>query len=423
MRRFQFPAWLVAAGLLLPLLAHASGGEELFTRTTLLLIAMITLANWCGFFFERLGMPELVGQIFAGILLGNLGLLGLDLNVSELLRSSEFMQYSSELAVVLLLFLVGLESDVRDLVRVGPNATKVAVVGVVLPVLLGVGVWTFLGLGSGIEGWFVGAMLAATSVGVTARMLAAAGRVASPSAKVILGAAVIDDILGILLLAVLASVVATGSISALDLVLIVLKALAFFLVTVFLGQWMMPHVVRITSLNKNSAFWTGFALCMALIAAQLATFAGLAPLIGAFVAGLLLDDVHFVVGDDFQKRHVEDLLKPITNIMLTIFFVGIGAQVELQAFLHSKSLVIIGALLLVAIVSKAASGFTVTGSGYDRLGIGLGMIPRGEVGLVFASFAYHNEVFCCEDYSALVMVILLTTLAGPILLKRRLERF
>jgi Kef-type K+ transport system membrane component KefB len=416
-------AWLAGGALLLPVAAHAAGVDEMFTRTTLLLIAMITLADWCGFLFERIGLPELVGEIFAGILLGNLALVGIDWNVSELLRSSEFMRYSSELAVVLLLFLVGLESDMRDLLRVGPNATKVAVVGVALPLVFGLFTWKALGLDGGIEGWFVGAMLAATSVGITAGVLGAAGRISSASAKVILGAAVIDDVLGVLLLAVLASVVVTGSFSGAGLALIIFKALAFFVVTVFVGQRLMPHIIRITSLNSNASFWTGFALCMALVAAQLASYAGLAPLIGAFVAGLLLDDVHFVVGAELQKKRLEELLQPITNIMLTIFFVGIGSQVQLETLLDVQSLMVISILFVIAVVSKGLAGFAVTGSGFDRLGIGIGMVPRGEVGLVFASFAYGHEIFCCETYSSLVMVILLTTLAGPILLKPRLARF
>ena len=423
MSRRRRLAWLAGAALLLPAVAQAAGADDMFTRTTLLLIAMITLADWCGFLFERFGLPELVGQIFAGILLGNLSLVGVNWDVSELLRTSEFMRYSSELAVVLLLFLVGLESDMRDLIRVGPNATRVAVVGVVLPVLFGALTWKLLGSENGIEGWFVGAMLAATSVGITAGVMGAAGLINSASAKVILGAAVIDDVLGVLLLAVLASVVITGSFSGSGLALIIFKALAFFVVTVYLGQKLMPHIIRITSLNTQSSFWTGFALCMALVAAQMASFAGLAPLIGAFVAGLLLDDVHFVVGAELQKKRLEELLQPITNIMLTIFFVGIGSQVQLETLLDAQSLMMIGILFVIAVVSKGLAGFAVTGAGFDRLGIGIGMVPRGEVGLVFASFAYSHEVFCCETYSSLVMVVLLTTLAGPILLKPRLARF
>jgi len=414
---------LTAAALALPGLAWASGASEIFTRHTLLLIVMITLADSCGWLFERLGMPELVGQIFAGMILGNLALAGLEVDVSEMLRSSQFMQYSAELAVVLLLFLVGLESNLRDLVRVGPNAIRVALVGVALPVLLGAGAWHLMGQGAGVDGWFVGAMLAATSVGITASMLGAAGLLEAPSTKVILGAAVIDDVLGVMLLAVLASVVLSGEFSLLELLWIIAKAVGFFVLAVLFGRKLMPQIIHAASLNHHASFWTGFSLCLALSAAQLAAFTGLAPLIGAFVAGLLLEDVHFVVGEDFQKKRVEELLRPITNIMLTIFFVGIGAQVDLQTLLNTESLTIVGGLLLVAILSKGVAGFTVRGHGFDRAGIGLAMIPRGEVGLVFAAFAFSHGVFCCETYSALVMVVLLTTIAGPLLLKPRLKRF
>ncbi len=415
--------WLVLAAMLLPALAYANGASETFTRTSLLLILMITLADICGFIFERLGMAEILGEIYAGILLGNLALVGIDFNLSALLRSSEFMEYSSELALVLLLFLVGLESDMRELLKVGRNAVSVAVVGVALPVALGIGACAALGFATGLQGWFVGAMLAATSVGITAKILDENGLLKTRSAAVILGAAVIDDVLGILLLAVLASVVVTGEMAPLDLLWIVAKALLFFAGALLIGQKLMPGVVHIVSLNKHSSVWTGFALCLALSFAQLAAFAGLAPLIGAFVAGLLLDDVDFHVGDALQKHTLEELVKPISDIMITIFFVGIGAQVQLEILLDPKMLLIITVLTLVAVVSKGAAGFMVRGKGYDRLGIGFGMIPRGEVGLVFAAFAFTHGVFSGETYSAVIMVVLLTTLVGPILLKPRLAYF
>ena len=218
---------LLTAAALLPSLAWANGVSETFTRTSLALILMITLADAAGFLFERLGLPELVGEICAGILLGNLVLLGIDFDFPKLLRESEFMTYSSELAVILLLFLVGLESDMRDLLKVGRNATGVAFAGVLIPLSLGLGASAVLGINGGLQGWFIGAALAATSVGITAKLLQAHGLVKSPSGEVILGAAVIDDILGILLLAVLASVAANGDFVASDLVLIIAKALAF----------------------------------------------------------------------------------------------------------------------------------------------------------------------------------------------------
>ncbi len=416
-------AWLLLAALLVPGLAMANGVSETFTRTSLLLILMITLADLCGFLFERMGMAEILGEIYAGIMLGNLALVGINFDLSELLRSSEFMVYSSELALVLLLFLVGLESDMRGLLRVGRNALAVAATGVVLPVLLGLAGGAVLGYGMGLQGWFVGAMLAATSVGITAKLLGDNGLVNTRTSRVILGAAVIDDVLGILLLAVLASVVVTGEVSAPDLLWIVAKALLFFGGALLIGQKLMPGVVHIISLNKHSSVWTGFALCLALGFAQLAHFAGLAPLIGAFMAGLILDDVDFRVGHELQKHTLEELVKPISDIMITIFFVGIGAQVHLQALLNPHIVLIIVTLTVLAIFSKGVAGFAVRGRGYDRLGIGYGMIPRGEVGLVFAAFAYGNHVFNADMYSALVLVVLLTTLVGPILLKPRLARF
>ena len=415
--------WLLLAAMLLPGLALANGVSETFTQTSLLLILMITLADVCGFIFERLGMAEILGEIYAGIMLGNLALLGIDFDLSYLLRSSEFMVYSSELALVLLLFLVGLESDMRDLLRVGRNAVAVAVTGVALPVLLGLAAGAVLGYGMGVEGWFVGAMLAATSVGITAKLLGDNGLVNTNSARVILGAAVIDDVVGILLLAVLASVVVSGEVSALELLWIVAKALLFFAGALLVGQKFMPGVIHIISLNKHSSVWTGFALCLALAFAQLAHFAGLAPLIGAFMAGLILDDVDFKVGDALQKHRLEELVKPISDIMITIFFVGIGAQVQLQALLEPQVLLIIIVLTVVAIVSKGAAGYMVRGKDFDRPGIGFGMIPRGEVGLVFAAFAFSHNVFSADLYSALVLVVLLTTLVGPLLLKPRLARF
>jgi Kef-type K+ transport system membrane component KefB len=414
---------LLTASALLPSLAWANGVSDTFIRTSFILILMITLADAVGFLFERLGLPELVGEICAGVLLGNLALLGIDFNFTELLRESEFMTYSSELALVLLLFLVGLESDMRSLLRVGRNAAGVALVGVVLPLFLGLGASLLLGIGEGLTGWFIGAALAATSVGITARLLEAQGLLTTPSAEVILGAAVIDDILGILLLAVLASVAANGDFVAGDLLMIIAEAVAFFVVAVFVGQRLMPEMVHMVAVTKHASIWTGFAFCLALAFANLAALAGLAPLIGAFLAGLLLDDVHFRVGATLQKHTFEELIRPISDILISIFFVGIGAQVQLQALTDLHVLSVILVLSLVAVVSKTAAGYMARGEAFDKQGIGFGMIPRGEVGLVFASFGLTQGVLCCDVYTAVVLVVLLSTIFGPALLKRRLAHF
>ena len=364
-----------------------------------------------------------MGEISAGILLGNLALLGIDFNFTALLRDSEFMTYSSELALVLLLFLVGLESDMRDLLKVGRNATSVAFAGVILPVLMGLGAATALGINGGLQGWFVGAMLAATSVGITAKLLEAQGKLKSPSGEVILGAAVIDDVLGILLLAVLASIAVSGEFELSALFVIIAKALLFFGGALFIGQRLMPQMIHMVAITKHASIWTGFAFCLALGFAELAALAGLAPLIGAFVAGLLLDDVYFRVGATLQKHTLEELIRPISDIMISIFFVGVGAQVQLEVLADPGIVLTIVVLTLVAIVSKGATGYLAKGPGLDRLGIGLGMIPRGEVGLVFAAFAFAQGVFLPDTYTALVMVVLLSSIIGPALLKPRLTRF
>ena len=414
---------LLILAALLPAVAWAGGASEDFSRTSLALILMITLADACGFLFERLGLPELVGEISAGILLGNLALLGIDFNFTALLRESEFMSYAAELALVLLLFLVGLESDMRDLLKVGRNATSVAFAGVLVPVLMGLGAASALGINGGLQGWFVGAMLAATSVGITARLLEAQGKLRSPSGEVILGAAVIDDVLGILPLAVLASIAASGEFALSATLLILAKALLFFFAAIFVGQRLMPEMIHMVAITKHASIWTGFAFCLALGFAELASLAGLAPLVGAFVAGLLLDDVYFRVGATLQKHTLEELIRPISDIMISIFFVGIGALVQLEVLADPHILLVIVVLTAVAILSKCTAGFMVRGEAFDRLGIGFGMVPRGEVGLVFASFAFTQGIFQSAVYSALVMVVLLTTIIGPALLKPRLARF
>ena len=411
------------AAMLLASSALSESGSENFSHTTLLLIVLITLADWCGLLFERLGLPELVGEIFAGILLGNLALASIDFDIAAQLRNSGFMQYASQLAVVLLLFLVGLQVNSRELLKVGSSSLKVALAGVVLPLLLGVAASRWLGIGGDFGSWFIGAMLTATSVGISARQLGDNHLVKTTSARVILGAAVIDDILGIILLAVLASIAIGGTFSAPLLTVLAGKVMLFFLVAFLVSRFAMPTLVHMTSLSKHSSFWVGSALCFVLISAELASWAGLAPLIGGFVAGLVLNDTDFAIGEERTVHRVEEMLKPMTDILLTIFFVGIGTQVDLAALASVPAITAVSVLLMVAIVSKVAAGFSLRDDQVDQLGIGFAMTPRGEVGLIFAAFAFDRLVFDAQTYSILIMVILLTTIIGPLLLQPRLRYF
>lgn len=412
---YLVPAWTWAG----------SGHEEgVFARLTLMLVSILTLAKCLGYLFEKIGIPELVGELSAGIVLGNLGLLGLDSHYAERILQSEFIQYAAELGVILLLFVVGLESSVRELLRVGFNAFAVAVTGVIAPTLVGYFLSVSMGITDGLGAWFIGATFAATSVGITAKVLREKGVLVTSSAQVILGAAVIDDVLGILLLAVLAGVLKEGTIQFSSVMWILIKAVLFFVGSYLVGQLLFKRLIRITSLHHSRGIWTGFGLIIALAFAQVAEFAGMAPIIGAFLAGLLLDDVHFQVGHrQIEVKTIEHLLSPLLDILLPIFFVVIGAQVKLATLGSWSNILLIAVLLVAAIITKAIAGGVVRGKGFDRWGVGLGMVPRGEVGLIFAAYAIKEKVLSETVYSVLVFVVLLTTVVGPILLKPRLAYF
>ena len=394
-----------------------------FEQTTLVLVIILMASKWMAFFFKNLKMPELVGEIMAGVILGNLPLLGVDFDLADQMSKSGFLQYAAEFGVVILLFQVGLESSMKELARVGLSSFNVAALGVLIPVLAGVAMANATGFSTGIASWFVGATLAATSVGITAKILGDAGLIKTPSAQVILGAAVIDDVMGILILTVLAGIAATGAVSISELGLIIAKASFFFAGCFFIGRWVLPRFLIFSDLNTSTGFWTAFALWLALAFAQVSALSGLAPIIGSFMAGLVLEEVHFSQTKQIKMKGLQELLRPITDFMLPIFFVGVGAHVKLSVLGDVHTVFIIVLMLVVAMAGKLAAGAGVVGKGFDRIGIGIGMIPRGEVGLVFASFALKNRIMSDGVYSVMVFVVLLTTVLGPICLRPRLKKF
>jgi len=424
MKIFRIPvtAWLVGL-FLYPALAFASGGSPVFTKNTLIMLVVLTGAKVLGFLSVQLKMPELVGELFAGIILGNLFLFGIRWSMGDELLASEFMQYAAELSIVILLFQVGLESNIKELFSVGKSAILVAVVGVVLPVFGGWGFSEISGFSSGIGSWFIGATLAATSVGITAKVLTDANVIKTKSSQVILGAAVVDDVLGLILLAGLAAIATTGEVSPSLIGGIFLKAIGFFAIAGFVGVFAVPKLVRVTSVSESSGLWVAFSLVLALLFAQAAAMLDLAPIIGAFTAGLLLDDVHFVSGHKVQKHNLEEMLRPLNELLLPIFFVSIGVQVKLNSIGTATGFGIFAVLVLISIVSKGVAGFAARGEKMDPIGIGLGMIPRGEVGLIFASYALSHRVFSDSTYSIMVITVLFTTVLGPILLRPRLAKF
>ena len=377
--------------------------------------------------FVTYKQPEVLGELIAGVLLGILGLIPL---YGEL--GYDFFHLLSEVGVAILLFEIGLETDLDDLINVGLPSLIVGIIGVVAP--FGLGYFTVYGLadlnfvnfGSETAQFLtaltIGATLTATSVGITARVLSELGKLKSTEAKVVLGAAVIDDVLGLIILAVVSGIISTSSMSAtseisissLEILIISAKAFGFLILAILLGNLFTKKLfIFIYNLKARGSLLLG-ALAYTFIFAYLAQFAGLAPIIGAFAAGLLLAKTN-------QKDLIEDRLKPVADVFIPIFFIMVGSAVDITAFnpfIKENIAVIILALVLfvVAIIGKVISGIGAYKLNVNKLVIGIGMIPRGEVGLIFASMGLVSGVLTKSEYSALTIMVMLTTFIAPPLL-------
>ncbi len=445
-------AVLVAAvGLASPAAAagYAAGGAHSVAIIFFWIALIILLARLAGL-VERLGQPAVLGELVIGVVVGNLGLLGLAW--FEPIKSNEILRFLAELGVVVLLFQVGLETNITEMRRVGLRATLVAVVGVIAPFVLGTfvaGPWLLPGLSANAY-LFLGATLTATSVGITARVFRDLGQLHSADAKIVLGAAVIDDVLGLIVLAVVSALAATGAVQALDVVWIIIKAVLFLGGAIILGQLMGQKIGALFSkINTQVGMKFTLALGLALILAYLAELLGLAPIIGAFTAGLILDPVHFYGFDDprivpelkeavqgasqetqnkvehvlerHAERHVEELLEPVGFMLVPLFFVMTGMDVNLADLFNPSILLVALVITVVAIVGKVVAGWA-AGPGRRKALIGWGMVPRGEVGLIFATTGKTLAVISDEIFSIIVVMVILTTLLTPPILTFLLKR-
>lgn len=324
----------------------------------------------------------------------------------------------SNLGVILLLFMVGLESSVDEMLGVGPRSLLVALVGIVAPFGLGYGssLWLLPNEPQTVH-LFLGATLTATSVGITARVFKDLNKIHSTEAKVILGAAVIDDVLGLIILAVVVGIVSTGGVDLLGILKILLLSVVFLGGLMWLGDRISVTLARmVAALNRPHAkllLPLTFACMMSFAANQIE----LAAIVGAFAAGLILKEEHFR-----DRRHtIEDMIDPLEAIFAPIFFVLMGMQVNLRTFLDPNTVALAAAFTVMAVIGKVVSGLPV-GKKYDQLSVGLGMIPRGEVGLIFASIGKGLGVVTDSLFSAVVMMVIVTTLVTPMALKWSLNR-
>ena len=368
------------------------------------LVVVWLAAKLAGEGMERIGQTAVLGELLAGVVIGPGGL--------GLVRESEVIHALAEIGVLILLFEVGLESDLGGLLRAGLQSTVVAVVGVALPFAAGFGVMEALGHPP-LLAVFVGATLTATSVGITARVLADLGRLQDVAATVVLGAAVVDDILGLIILAVVTGAAQTGGVSAGSIALLTAKALVFLAVALVLGRRLASTLIGWIGRLQARGTLIVYSLVFAMALAALADRIGLATIIGAFAAGLVLATTE-------RRAHIEERVKPVADLLVPVFFVTIGMKVEpawLNPFGEEAGLGLALLLTAVAIVSKLATGLAVYRRTVRRWVVGVGMVPRGEVGLIFAGAGLASGVIDEGLYSALVVAVMLTTFVAPPWLK------
>ena len=457
MIRKSLPVLTIPLGLLIwqsasaaPESATPAAGEAHGLQPIVLvgLACMLVIAKLGGEFFERIGQPAVLGELVGGIIIGNLVLFGF--MGAEPLKTNEVIGALAEIGVIILLFEVGLESDLKEMIEVGWSSLLVATLGVIAPFFLGWGVAAyFIPDEPRLVHIFIGATLCATSVGITARVFKDLGKLATREARIILGAAVIDDVMGLMILAVVAGAIkatATGAaLSIIDVSLIAAKALVFLIGAIALGHFVVPRLLRGAGRLESRGVLLTLAVSFCLFLSWVAAKFGLAPIVGAFAAGLVLDEVHYKPAGERKERELEDLLHPVSAVLVPIFFVLMGMKVDLRFFapgytsgqpaLGGAQVNLLGfalALTLAAILGKQVCSAGVVERGTNRLAIGLGMIPRGEVGLIFAgigatlmvpnSSGISQPVIGPTTFGAIVIMVIVTTLVTPPALKWSLER-
>jgi len=382
-------------------------GEHSPTSLLVTLIAVITATKLLGEIAQRLRQPAVLGELIAGVLLGGSVLRVLD-------PTNPVVAALAEIGVLVLLFAIGLETDLRALARVGSAATTVALVGVVLPFAMGYGVVTALGVPT-VPALVCGAALTATSIGISARVLSDLGRLHSPEGQVVLAAAVLDDVVGLIILSVVSVVVGGGTVTLGAVTRTTAVAVGFIAVALVLGTIAVPPVFRLVERVQVAGALGLFALAFAFGLAVLASAAGSATIVGAFAAGLVLHPTP-------HRKEIEHATTTLGHFFVPFFFASVGAAVELRALADARALQVGALLFAVGVLGKVAAGFAPVWFRGHKLLIGLAMIPRGEVGLIFAQTGLATRAIDAQLFGAIMLMVLGTTFVTPPLLGRLGER-
>lgn len=374
-----------------------------FAHILLMLVVVLAVAKLLAELSERVSQPAVLGELLAGLILGD-----------SLLRivnpRNEILHVLAEMGAVLLLFEIGLESDVTELFRVGWRSLWVAMIGVVTPAVLGFGVSMLLGQPA-MTAVFIGATLTATSVGITARALKDLGILRWGESQIVLGAAVADDVIGLLILAVFSGLAQGETMSAWQVGKVILLALVFLAGALTAGLKASHILLRLAEQMRARAALVTAALVFCFLLAAIAQLVGLAPIVGAFSAGLVLARTE-------HRVRVTERASAIADMLVPLFFVMMGAQMNLRAIdittpagMSAVGLAVL--LIVVAILGKLASGLALWRTRMRPWLVGVGMVPRGEVGLIFATIGLQQRVFDVTVYTAVLILVMMTTLVTP----------
>jgi len=382
------------------------------------LVLILFFARLFGDIAIHLKAPAVIGELLAGIIIGP--------SLLNLVQPSEPIHLLAQIGIILLLFEVGIETHIGKLVGAGGKAFLVAMVGVIAPLILGFGLSYYVFGLTLIPSLFVASTLTATSIGITLRVLADLKQQSSPEAQVILGAAVIDDVIGIILLSFLYEFTSSGTVEFFNAGKVLIFVVLFFALAPVLARVASAIIKRWGDKNENPGLIPTLIVSLILLFAWVAHEVGAPELLGGFAAGLALSRQFFLPFGAFLKESeqfnhkVEEQMKPIVHLFTPIFFVAIGLSLNLKLIDWSSSSVwmMTGLLLLVAVVGKLVAGFALfKDKTFIKVAVGISMIPRGEVGLIFANIGQETKVFDSTLYAVVILVIAITTLFAPFALR------
>ncbi len=435
------PSGIWSNTFLLAEVNEAELGPFILASVLLSLVVIYLAAKIGGELCARVNLPSVLGELVGGVVVGVSALnlvvfpegaepvhsvlmdfvqLTSNLDADALLAiftsQSEVISVLAEIGVVILLFEIGLESDLKELIRVGPQAAIVAIVGVVVPFVTGtVGLIAIFNVAT-IPAVFAGAALTATSIGITAKVLAELQTLSSREGQIIIGAAVLDDVLGIIVLAVVASLAKTGEIEIANVIFLIIGAAVFLVGSILIGRLLSPLFVSLVDNMQTRGQVLISSLVFAFVLSYIAAAIQLEAILGAFAAGLIL-------AETTKRKELEEQISPIADMLVPVFFVTVGAHTDIGVLnplnpANREGLIIASFLVVVAIIGKVVTGFTVFGQdGINRLAIGVGMIPRGEVGLVFAGVGAASGVLSESLDAAIIVMVIFTTFIAPPLLR------